>query len=76
MTIPVRFGLEGISITKPPFLEWKDGSWRVWTAYNTDLSAGTYFELTQSGNINRVTIQCNEIMDVTHYNTERTGYHA
>ena len=53
----IRLGLTNISITKPPFLEWKDGQWRLWTAYNTTLSSGTYTWLFSDGSMMRETIQ-------------------
>lgn len=56
----IRFGLTNISVSKPPFLEWKGGVWRVWLAYNSSLSSGTYVELYHDGLMLRVTIQNNK----------------
>lgn len=53
-----RLGLQAVlSKTKPPVLQFLPGQgWRVWTAYNFNLSAGTYISLGDTGLMERVTI--------------------
>jgi len=52
----VRFGLfDPVSKSKPPFLQWIGGQWRLWTAYNPSLTEGTYVILNQDGSLTRIT---------------------
>lgn len=59
----VRLSLTNISISKPPFLEWNGGFWRVWTAYNPTLTSGTYTWLCADGSMVRETIQNTIVME-------------
>ena len=51
-----RIGLQH-GLTKPPILEWNGNVWRVWTAYNSTLSLGTFIELDELGNAVITTIK-------------------
>lgn len=53
---PTRIGLATSSRSKPPVLQYRDGCWQLWTAYNPDLTHGTYFALFSNGECSRVTI--------------------
>lgn len=57
MAKQIRLGLTNISHTKPPFLEWTMQGWRVWTAYNSTLTSGTYTWLKADGTMIRETLQ-------------------
>lgn len=63
MAKQIRFALTNISHSKPPFLEWTVQGWRVWTAYNTTLSSGTYTWLMSDGVMIRETIQNNHVIE-------------
>jgi hypothetical protein len=52
----VRLGLFDVSKAKPPLLHYSGGFWRVWVAYNTTLTAGTYILLHNNGDMMRVTV--------------------
>ncbi len=58
----VRLGLtDPLSITKPPVLQWKNGQWRLWTAYNQMLTAGTYIALHTDGRMERIVMSADGI---------------
>ena len=63
MSKQIRVALTNISKTKPPFLEWSNGVWRVWTAYNQTLSSGTYLWLNADGTMIRETLQNNVVIE-------------
>jgi len=53
----IRFGIvDPISKSKPPFLQWIGGQWRLWLAYNPTLTEGTFLILNDNGTITRRTI--------------------
>jgi hypothetical protein len=55
----------GIGIYKQqPFLENKDHEWRIWVIYNKDVTSGTYLLLRQNSQVDRVTVQDQEIVDI------------
>jgi hypothetical protein len=62
-----RVGL--IASRQHPFIEWSaaDNRWRIWMMFNTDLSGGTYFDLYPNGQIDRVTILENDVIDIVNY---------
>jgi hypothetical protein len=46
-----------------PFIEYgSDGRWRVWVSYSKDVQSGTYYELSVSGNCDRVTVQDGQVV--------------
>ena len=68
MTREVRLGLSQVfSQSKPPVLHFdpKHGCWRLWTAYNPDLTLGTYIDLLPNGQLHRVTINPDFTSSVT-----------
>jgi hypothetical protein len=52
----VRLSLLGIPRSKPPVIEFYEDHWRVWTAYNSTLTEGSYIALFEDGAMTRVTI--------------------
>lgn len=52
-----RIGLAVSPQSKPPVLQFQDGHWRLWTAYNADLTHGTYIGLASDGKALQVTIR-------------------
>jgi len=48
-----RLGLQDVlSKTKPPVIQFTiGGHWRVWTAYNPELTLGTYIQLEPDGSM-------------------------
>lgn len=60
-----RVGLLSPAQRQQPFAEFVDGCWRVWLNYNKDVTSGTYINLLPDGHIDRVTVNNNEIMEIT-----------
>lgn len=50
----MRIGL-GIP-RQQPFMEFVNGTHRIWIIYNKNASAGTYYELFPTGAVDRVTV--------------------
>lgn len=63
----IRLGLLGVSVSKPPIIEFDHASnlWRVWTAYDTRLEMGTYIELQPLGVMQRVTVNPDDSLTIT-----------
>jgi hypothetical protein len=47
-----------------PFIDRVLGGWRFWIIYNSDVSAGTYYEIWDNGEINLVSISANQTEDI------------
>ena len=56
----MRIGLFGNR--QHPVADFRDGSWRIWVSYNSDLSAGTYYDLRHDGIVDMITL--NEASDI------------
>lgn len=61
----IRFTIPSISQTKPIVVEYKNSTWKVWTAYNPNLDKGTFFALLNDGTIERTTILPDDTQLVT-----------
>jgi hypothetical protein len=48
--------LPNLSQSKPPIVEFDNGSWKIWTAYNSKMDEGTYIILDRFGSMEKVTI--------------------
>ena len=63
----VRIGLLGISVSKPPLVEFDRlaNQWRVWTSYNSSVTLGTYMSLLDHGKLERVTVNPDYSLSIT-----------
>jgi len=61
---PKTIGLSGLSQTKPPFLQYVDDAWRVWSAYNSQLTLGTFILLNNDGTAQRCTINPDNSLNI------------
>lgn len=58
----MRIGLHGFH--QQPFLEYVNNEWRIYVAFNKDVTGGTYLVLGNKGICDRVTFVDNEIMNI------------
>lgn len=63
----VRLGLDNGSRSKPSFLDYANGRWRVWFSYAPCLKSGVYMDLYPDGTMTRVTLKDGVITDETTY---------
>ena len=47
-----------------PFVDRVLGGWRFWIIYNSDVSAGTYYELWDTGEVNLVKASATQTEDI------------
>jgi len=59
-----RIGIFSVHQRQQPFAVFGDHIWRIWISYNNDVTSGTYLELYPDGQVDRVTVNNNDIMEV------------
>lgn len=62
----MRLGLFALSQRQQPFAEFHEasGCWRIWLAFNPTVTSGTFYELTATGSVDRVTVKDNDVVEI------------
>jgi hypothetical protein len=63
----------GLLRDQQPFAEFVNNRWRVWYIYNTDVTKGTYYELSYDGICDRVTVCNGDVVRIDRVASPPTG---
>lgn len=64
---PRRIGLFQTAQKQQPFAEFDRANnwWRIWLAYNPDVTSGTYLLLYPTGAVDRFTVRDGDVLNIT-----------